>query len=265
MLHYSCVSCTILHYAMPFHATLHHLCVRCTNRHYAEPFHATLHCLYVRCTIRHYAGPFHATLHRLCLRCATRHYPEPFDVTLRRLCIVLQMSARLFAIELVLFTISCSNSTRATRPFIIWLNYSCLGCSVSWRKTKPSIIWPCHFFISFAVLQPILRPAVYLLIFLTSLYFWFASCKVIQDSIRFWIPRCGFRIPDAGFQILPLQIPDSKTQKILDFSFWFAPNFRISFSRNDFDGGFRYWRTCLWMHVCLFIFPQQHLIFMTNV
>ena len=82
-----------------------------------------------------------------------------------------------------------------------------------------------------------------------------APCKVIQDSIRFWIPRCGFRIPGAGFRILPLQIPDSKTQKIPDFSFWFAPNFHISFSRNDFNGGFRYWRTCLWMHVCLFIFP----------
>ena len=123
--HYLCLRCTILHYAEPFHATLHHLCVRCTIRHYAEPFHATLHCLYVRCTIQHYAEPFHATLHRLCVRCATRHYPEPFDATLHRLCTVLQMSARLFAIELVLFTISCSNSTRATRPFIIWLNYSC--------------------------------------------------------------------------------------------------------------------------------------------
>ena len=75
-----------------------------------------------------------------------------------------------------------------------------------------------------------------------------ALCKVIQYNNRFWVPRCGFRI-------LPLQIPDSKTQKIPDFSFWFAPNFHISFSRNDFNGGFRYWRTCLWMHVCLFIFP----------
>ena len=126
-----CVRCTILHYAKPFHATLHHLCVRCTIRHYAEPFHATLHCLYVRCTILHYAELFHATLHHLCIRCATRHYPVPFDVTLNRFCTVLQMSAKLFVIELVHFTISCSNSTCATRPFIIWLDYSCLGCSVS--------------------------------------------------------------------------------------------------------------------------------------
>ena len=137
--------------AEPFHATLHHLCVRCTIRHYAEPFHATLHCLYVRCTILHYAEPFHATLHRLCARCGIRHHPEPFHTTLHRLCArcairhcakpfhatlnlmcvhgtirhyaepfyamlhrlctVLKMSAKLFAIELVHFTISCSNST----------------------------------------------------------------------------------------------------------------------------------------------------------
>ena len=89
------------------------------------------HCLYVRCTIRHYAELFDATLHRLCVRCATRRYPEPFDATLHRLCTVLQMSAKLFVIELVHFTISCSNSTWATGPFIIWLDYSCLGCSVS--------------------------------------------------------------------------------------------------------------------------------------
>ena len=105
----------------------------------AEPFHATLHHLCVRCTIRHYAEPFHATLHRLCVRCATRRYPEPFNATLHRLSTVLQMSAKLFVIELVHFTISCSNSTWATRPFIIWLNYPCLECSVSRRKTRPSM------------------------------------------------------------------------------------------------------------------------------
>ena len=98
----------------------------------------------VRCTILHYAEPFDATLHRLCVRCATRRYPEPFNSTLHRLSTVLQMSAKLFVIELVHFTISCSNSTWATRPFLIWLNYSCLGCSVSLRKTRLSIIWPCH-------------------------------------------------------------------------------------------------------------------------
>ena len=195
MIHHLCVSCTILHYTKLFHAMLYHLCVRCTIRHYAEPFHATLHWLHVRCTLRHYAEPFHATLHclyvrctirhyakcdatllLLCVRCATRHHPEPFDATLH-VCVlycksVLQMSARLFAVELVHFTISCSNSTWATRPFIIWLNYPCLGCSVSRRKTRLSIIWPCHSFISYAILQLILTPSLYLLIYLTSLNFW---------------------------------------------------------------------------------------------
>ena len=56
--------------------------------------------------------------------------------------------------------------------FIIWLDCSCLGCSVSWRKTKPSMIWPCHSFISYSILQLILKPALYLLIYLTYLYFW---------------------------------------------------------------------------------------------
>ena len=111
----------------------------------------------------------------LCVHCTILYYAEPFDATLHRLCTVLQMSAKLVAIELVHFTISCSNSTWATGPFIIWLDYSCLGCSVSWRKTKPSIIWPCHSFISYAILQPILRPALYLLIYWTSLYFWWWS------------------------------------------------------------------------------------------
>ena len=91
--------------------SLHCLFVRCTILHYAEPFHATLHRLYVRCAIRNYAKPFHATLNRMCVHGTIRHYAEPFDATLHRLCTVLKMSAKLFAIELVHFTISCSNST----------------------------------------------------------------------------------------------------------------------------------------------------------
>ena len=126
-LHYLCVRCTDRHYAEPFHATLHHLCVRRTDRHYAEPFQATLHRLCVRCTNQHYAELFHATLHRLCVNCATQHYPEPFHATLHRVCTILQIGTKLFIIKLAHFTISCSNSTWATRLFIIWLNYSCLG------------------------------------------------------------------------------------------------------------------------------------------
>ena len=101
----------IRHYAKPLHATLHCLYVRCTIRHYAKPFHATLNCLYVRCTIRHDAEPFHTTLLHMYVHCTILHYLVPFDATLHRLCTVLQMSAKLFAIELVHFTISCSNST----------------------------------------------------------------------------------------------------------------------------------------------------------
>ena len=163
-------------------------------RHHAEPFHATLHCLYVRCTILHYAELFHATLHHLCVRCATRHYTVPFDATLNRLCTVFQMSAKLFVIEQVHFTISCSNSTWATRPFIIWLNYPCLGCSVSRRKTKPSRIWPCHSFISYSILQLILKPALYIYIYdlfeiLVILVVTAAHRKMIRDKI---IGSCGF-------------------------------------------------------------------------
>ena len=157
-----------------------------------------------------YAEPFDATLHRLCVRCATRHYPEPFDATLHRLCTVLQMSAKLFAIELVHFTISCSNSTWATRPFIIWLNYPCLGCSVSRRKTKPSIIWPCHSFISYSILQLIFRPALYLLIYLTSLYFWWwrPPIGIFGDDGRplyfwCWRPPTVFLVVTAAHKFGP--------------------------------------------------------------
>ena len=47
-------------------------------------------------------------------------------------------------------------------------------------------------------------------------------CRALLDSGFY---RCRFRI---------------KKQKILDFIFWFAPNFHISFSGNDFNGGFRH-------------------------
>ena len=146
--------------------TPHHLCVHCTIWHYAEPSHTTLHCLYVCRTIQ--------------------HYPEPFDATLHHLFTVLQICAKLFAIELVHFPISSSNSTWATRSFIIWLNYSCLGCSVSWRKTKLSIIWPCHSFISYAVLQLILKPALFFLIYLTSWYFWSWRLPITMTFFSCW-------------------------------------------------------------------------------
>ena len=62
------------------------------------------------------------------------------------------------------------------------------------------------------------NPRVYLQLTSTNILkttqihvFALAPRKVIQDSIRFWIPSYGFRIPDVGFRILPVQIPDSKT------------------------------------------------------
>ena len=124
-----------------YHSTLHWAIWR-----NATPFVCTLYNSKLRWAIWRNATPFMRT-------CATRHYPEPFDATLHRLWTILQMSAKLFVIELVHFTISCSNSTWATGPFIIWLDYSCLGCSVSWRKTKPSIIWSCHSFNLLAILS----------------------------------------------------------------------------------------------------------------
>ena len=81
---------------------------------------------------------------------------------------------------------------------------------------------------------------------------YYIPCKVLQDSMRFWIPHCGFQIPSAGLRILPVQIPHSKTQNIPDFSFWFAHNFYIPFSRNDFNGKFHNWRTC-YVNACLSI------------
>ena len=111
-----------------------------------------------------------------------------------------------------------------------------------------------RYFVSHASAQA-LRPITFTQRFKTTRHLFsiqFAPCKIIQDSIRFWIPRCGFRIPGAGFRILPVQIPDSKTQNIPDFSFWFAPNFCISFSRNDFNSEFRNWRTCC-VNACLSI------------
>ena len=114
----------IRHNATPFVCTLYHSTLRWAISHISTPFVCTLYHSTLRwaiprnatlfvCTLCHsyYAELFHATLHRLCVRCATRHYPVPFDATLHRLCTVLQMSAKLFAIELVHFTISCSNST----------------------------------------------------------------------------------------------------------------------------------------------------------
>ena len=64
-------------------------------------------------------------------------------------------------------------------PFAVCIFGGFVFCSVSRRKTKPSIIRPCHSFISYSILLLILKPALYLLIYLTSLYF------------RWWGPPMG--------------------------------------------------------------------------
>ena len=33
-----------------------------------------------------------------------------------------------------------------------------------------------------------------------------AQCKGIQDSLGFWIPRCGYRIPGTGFQSFSMEL-----------------------------------------------------------
>ena len=134
-------------YAVPFYITLSHFTQLYTICVYAVPFDITLSHFTQRYTVCMYAVPFYITLSYFTQRYTICAYAVLLEITVCHLtqryivlCTVLQMSAKLFVVELVHFTISCFNSTWATRPFIIWLDYSCLGCSVSRRKTKSSII-----------------------------------------------------------------------------------------------------------------------------
>ena len=84
-------------------------------------------------------------------------------------------------------------------------------------------------------------------------YRFFVFFRLDFLSVRRTAVSVGSLSKSSSFQhtwILPVQIPDSKTQNIPDFSFWFAPNFCISFSRNDFNSEFRNWRTC-YVNACL--------------
>ena len=36
--------------------------------------------------------------------------------------------------------------------------------------------------------------------------YYFTACKEIQDSLGFWIPRSGFRIPGTTFQSLLVEL-----------------------------------------------------------
>ena len=138
-------------------------------------FHSTLRWAISRNATLFVCMLYHSTLRRAISRNATPFVRTLCYSTLTR---AISSNATPFGMCAVLFDIALSHFTLRytvcvyTVPFDIKPNYSCLGCSVSWRKTEPSIIWPGHSFISYAILQPILRPALYLLIYLTSLYFW---------------------------------------------------------------------------------------------
>ena len=163
-------------YAVPFYITQSHFTQLYTICVYAVPFDITLSHFTQRYTICVYAVPFYITLSYFTQR-------TPFVRTLcySTLPCAIWRNATPFV---YCVAISCSNSTWATGPFIIYqLNSSCLGCSVSWRKTKPSIIWPCHSFISYSILQLILKPALYLLIYLTSLYFWWWRPPIVHTTV----------------------------------------------------------------------------------
>ena len=55
-----------------------------------------------------------------------------------------------------------------------------------------------------------------------SLILHFAQCTGIQDTLRFWIPCCGFQIPDTKLQIL--------CQWILDFNHYWDSGFLKKYS-----------------------------------
>ena len=94
----------IRHNATPFVCTLYHSTLRRAISHNATLFVCTLCHSTLRRAISHNATPFVRTLCYSTLPCAIWR-------KLHRLCTVLQMSAKLFVIEPVHFTISCSNST----------------------------------------------------------------------------------------------------------------------------------------------------------
>ena len=85
----------------------------------------------------------------------------------------------------------------------------------------------------------------------------FAPCLEIQDTLGFWIPRCGFRIPDSstGFRIRVIGTWILDSNRLRDFGFlklysgFQSPGFRIpqskispipdSTSKNFSDSGIR--------------------------
>ena len=121
---------TIFVYAVPFDITLSHFTQRYTICVYAVPFDNTLSHFTQRYTVCMYAIPFYITLSYFTQRYTVCAYAVLLDnlchLTQRNtVCVLYYRGVKLFAIEPVHFTISCSNSTWTTRPFIIWLNHPC--------------------------------------------------------------------------------------------------------------------------------------------
>ena len=136
----------------PFVCTLYHSTLHWAISRNATLFICTLYRSTLRWAISRNATPFVRTLCYSTLPCAIWRNATPFVY-----CIANERWAiRSWASPFHNFI----NSTQASGPFIIWLDYSCLGCSVSWRKTKSCIIWPCHSFISYSILQLIFKPAL---------------------------------------------------------------------------------------------------------
>ena len=87
-----------------------------------------------------------------------------------------------------------------------------------------------------------------------------APCKGIQDSLEFWIPHGGFRIPGTGFQSLPVEFGSRLQSLVGPWAVFRIPKPRIQDSTSTFsqildprsktflipESGFRYMRRCLW-------------------
>ena len=90
-------------------------------------------------------------------------------------------------------------------PADLWSICSLYFWWFSWRKTKPSIIWPYHSFISYAILQLILRPALHLLIYFKILVFLVVtvahSYPFIKYSVKRWTkPSITFTKMTSNFE-----------------------------------------------------------------
>ena len=90
-------------------------------------------------------------------------------------------------------------------PADLWSICSLYFWWFSWRKTKPSIIRPYHSFISYAILQLILRPALHLLIYFKILVFLVVtvahSYPFIKYSVKRWTkPSITFTMMTSSFE-----------------------------------------------------------------